>query len=317
MASQYIITVDWGTSFLRAYLCQVSGQADLRLIDTKIGRGVSKCDGKFELELMACIESWQSEYGKLPVYMSGQISSSIGWKNTQYLPCPLVPKDIAFGGEIFSANGHDIYILPGTSCEYPDGSFDVMRGEELQILGWMQLTLSHEVGKHILCLPGTHTKWVLVENGSIQLFRTAMTGELFDMLSNGSMLIQEPQVDFDLKSFTEGAEYVLKGNAGDFSHDLFSVRTRQVMNQISKQQASSYLSGVLIGTDARAAQKSKYWEFDQVDSIHIIGSVKISEYFAVVLELMGCNSKFYDAKQTSLLGFASIMKQRYLTDSLN
>ncbi|WNC69123.1 2-dehydro-3-deoxygalactonokinase [Thalassotalea nanhaiensis] len=317
MASQYLVTIDWGTSFLRAYLCELSKDAELRLIETQVGRGVSKCDGNFEQELLNCISSWIPQYGKLPVYMAGQISSSIGWQNTKYLPCPLAPKDIAFGGKSFSANGHDIYVLPGTSCEYPDQSFDVMRGEELQILGWMQLALAHETGKHILCLPGTHTKWVLVENGTIRLFKTAMTGELFDILSNSSVLIEEPNDNFDSKVFIEGAEYVLQGDAGDFSHDLFSVRTRQIQAQLTKQQATSYLSGILIGTDARAAQQSPYWEFDQVESIHIVGSIKLSKYFATVLGLMGYKSKTYDAKQTSLLGFASILKQRCLTNSTN
>lgn len=312
MTNQYVVTVDWGTSFLRAYLCEFSSQAELRLIDTQIGRGVSKCDGQFEQELMTCISPWESEYGKLPVYMSGQISSSIGWLQTQYLPCPLAPKDIAFGGLSFSANGHEIYILPGTSCEYSDQSYDVMRGEELQILGWMQLASKHETGKHILCLPGTHTKWVLVENGTIRLFKTAMTGELFDILSNNSMLIEEQHEHFDIDAFVEGAEYVLKGHAGDFIHDLFTVRSKQIMAQLGKQQATSYLSGVLIGTDARAALQSPNWDFDQVESIHIVGSIKLSQCFASVLSLMGYKSKTYDAKQTSLLGFSSILQQRHL-----
>ncbi|WP_068544300.1 2-dehydro-3-deoxygalactonokinase [Thalassotalea crassostreae] len=310
MTSQYVITVDWGTSFLRAYLCEVSDQTQLKLIDTQIARGVCKCDGEFEKELMTCIAVWEAQYGKLPVYLAGQISSSLGWHNTQYLPCPLKPKDIAFGGINFTANGHDLYILPGTSCQYPDQSFDVMRGEELQILGWLQLDPTHAQGRHMLCLPGTHTKWVLVEDGIIKLFKTAMTGELFDIISNNSIIIEEPSQDFNQDAFNDGANYVLAGDIGDFSHDLFSVRTKQVMEHLSKQKATSYLSGVLIGTDVRAAQRSSHWKLDHVESIHIIGSIKLSECFATVLNLIDCPSKIYDAKQTSIQGFTSIIMQR-------
>lgn len=314
MDLHYVITVDWGTSFLRAYLCEITGQNNLRLIDTKIGRGVCKCDRNFEQELMSCIEGWEPTYGKLPVFMAGQIGSSIGWKEAQYLPCPLTPIDVAFGCFNFEVNGYEINIVPGASCQFPDESFDVMRGEEVQILGWMQLNLAHQSGTHIVCLPGTHTKWVLIKEGVIQYFKTAMTGELFDILSNRSLLIEEPNDELNIEAFTEGAEHVLQGEAGGFSHDLFSVRSKQVMDQLGKQQAESYLSGILLAADVRAASQSHYWNFQQVDSIHIVGSAKLSDCFAKVLTLMGYKNEIYDAKQTSLLGFASIFKQRIISN---
>ena len=93
MNTSMFIAVDWGTSHLRAYLCQPDKKevSKLTLLDSKIGAGVSKVEHGFEHELFFLIEPWFELYGNLRVVMAGQIGSSIGWRETEYLPCPVAP----------------------------------------------------------------------------------------------------------------------------------------------------------------------------------------------------------------------------------
>ena len=182
MNSSHVIAVDWGTSNLRAYLCEVLLNGQLKLSQTKNGCGVSKIETSFEAELMTLIQPWFDEFPQTPVILSGLIGSSIGWKEVPYLSSPVSPQLLADTCYRFKCQDHAMFIVPGVSCYIKTGSPEVMRGEELQVLGWLQLNESHKEGLHLICLPGTHTKWVLVKDGAIQCFKTSMTGELFDIL---------------------------------------------------------------------------------------------------------------------------------------
>ncbi len=89
---------------------------------------------------MQCISPWESEYGKLPVLMAGQIGSSIGWKETPYLPSPISPRELAKSCVNFQCNGYNVNVIPGLSCKLENNNYDCMRGEELQILGCLLYT---------------------------------------------------------------------------------------------------------------------------------------------------------------------------------
>ncbi len=301
-----VIVIDWGTSHLRAYLCQLSTKNQLQLIDTKFALGVTKCNKKFEAELFNCIDDWVKKFGKLPIRMTGQIGSSIGWKETSYLPCPVSPDEIANACLEFICRGHDISIVPGVSCQFEDKHHDVMRGEELQVLGWLNLEPNHQQGKYLVCLPGTHTKWVMVENGKIILFKTAMTGELFDLLNNQSVLIQTPSSDFNESSFEQGAKYTLESELGNFSHGVFSVRSNQLFGKLSQEEASSYLSGLLIGSDVRAAINASEWDIHSLNNVIIIGADHLSNCFSTALSMQNIPSTICDAKLSTISGFSKL-----------
>jgi 2-dehydro-3-deoxygalactonokinase len=310
----HIIAADWGTSHLRVYLCQVAADGQFTLLESKFAPGVRKSSKTCEQELIDCIADWAPTYGKTPVYLAGQVGSSIGWKETQYLPCPIAPQNIAQACLTFDCQGYPILIVPGLSCrirdeqsnEQSNEQFDVMRGEELQVLGWLQLDPSHRVGQHLLCLPGTHTKWVLVNAGEIQLFKTAMTGELYDLLSKQSVLIQQQTKQFDEGAFETGARFTLESEADNFSHGIFSVRSKQLFGQLTPLQASSYLSGLLIGSDVRAAIHAKQWNLGEFKQVVIIGEQGLSQCFSKVLALQNINSRFFDEQTTSLSGFSAV-----------
>lgn len=306
MFKNYIIGIDWGTTHLRAYLCDISTSGDTHLIAVEKGLGVSKQLLSFEDSLFDCIDPWLKLYGKLPIYLCGQIGSSIGWHEAPYLPCPINPHKIKNDFLSFIVRGHKVSIIPGISCCLGENDFDVMRGEELQILGWLKLNPTHQKGQYLLCLPGTHTKWVLLVDGEIQLFKTAMTGELFDLLSTQSILIQKNGSSFNLDSFLNGANKTLNSELGAFSHSLFSVRSKQLFSKLNENNAASYLSGFLIGSDVRAAINALQWNMQNFQSIEIIGAPHLSDCFAQVLSLKNIKSRVHNVEKITLLGFSGL-----------
>ncbi|MCH2058688.1 MAG: 2-dehydro-3-deoxygalactonokinase [Thalassotalea sp.] len=308
MSGLHFITIDWGTSHLRAFLCCIDQQDELSLIKRVTGLGVTKITSSFEQELFDCISPWTEEYGKLPILMAGQIGSSIGWKETQYLACPTSPKSVASACLQFESRGHQVTIVPGLHCSHNNNYRDVLRGEELQVLGWLAEDASHSKGRHLICLPGTHTKWVLVNNGQVLKFKTAMTGELFDLLSNHSVLIQRPTTEFNEPAFKYGAKYTLASELGSFIHGLFSVRSKQLFNELTPEHATSYLSGMLIGSDVRAALNATEWDFNELDSVNVIGNRQLSEYFTKVLAMLDIGATIHNVEKVTLAGFLSIVR---------
>lgn len=337
MINSRYIAVDWGTSHLRAYLCQmhvdhkvqVDQQVQLNqhtphdlqvLIQDKVtGPGVGKRTTDFAQTLQQVIAPWLAEFGNLPVLMAGQIGSSIGWHETAYLPCPILPEEILGTGFQFSSGEQQVTIMPGLCCRLASQQFDVMRGEELQILGFLQLNPQFRQGEHLLCLPGTHTKWVLLRDGVIEYFKTAMTGELFDLLSRQSVLIQQPcppeQVDW--AAFSQGSQFTLMADAGNLVHGLFSVRTRQLFGGENGAQACSYLSGMLIGSDVRAALHATDWQLNADTSVVVIGGYPLLDCFSKVLQTVGIEVTMADVTDCTLRGFATeFMFQQQLKSRL-
>lgn len=305
--NKHIVIVDWGTSYLRAYLCKVT-DLGLSRCDTAIGLGVLKVNGNFEGELFSRIQPWVEKFGNMAIMMSGQIGSSLGWHETQYLPCPTQPSSIASSCYKFVKQDHCMAIIPGLSCSHGNDYHDVMRGEELQVLGWLEQNPAHQIGTHLVCLPGTHTKWVMIKDGEIQLFKTAMTGELFELLCNHSVLIQPGKKEYNFEAFEQGATYTLNSELGSFTHGLFSVRTKQLFRELPPKHAASYLSGMLIGSDVRAALNATEWRLSELDNVAIIGSNHLSEQFSHVLTLLNVNNQLYDVEECSIAGFSKLYK---------
>jgi len=308
-----VITVDWGSTKLHANLCQIDSDGQLTVLGSTTGLGINKVAQQFEHELFTVISPWTEQYGPLDILMSGQIGANIGWKETQYLPCPISPKNLAKACLNFKCRDVQINIVPGVNCYIDDDYPDVMRGEELQILGWLQTNSEFRKNRHLVCLPGTHTKWAVVEDGEIKIFRSAMTGELFDLLSHNSVLIQNSEKDnFDQVTFLSGVNRI-KGNGqtNDFYHSLFSVRTKQLLSGLTPQNACSYLSGLLIGADVRNAIESYLWDSDEFDQIAIIGAEHISNCFAKALQEYNKQCTLYDANQVSIKGYQAVLQQIY------
>jgi len=129
-------------------------------------------NGKFAAVLEAQAEDWIAA-GDGPVMMSGMIGSRQGWLEVPYAACPAGFEEIATGMRKVTWDGGTAWIAPGLSCHDEAGVPDVMRGEEVQILGVLDRL---GPGAHTVCLPGTHSKWVEVTDGRIMRFTTHMPG---------------------------------------------------------------------------------------------------------------------------------------------
>ncbi|WP_423186344.1 2-dehydro-3-deoxygalactonokinase [Alishewanella sp. d11] len=245
------IAVDWGASKLRAYCCEITTGNQLILLNKATGIGVKQLVANFEQTLETIIKPFTEQFGSLPVFMAGHITSSLGWLQTPYLACPIQPHQIKPQLLHFNGGDKDFYVTPGLCYQSEAQQHDTMRGEEIQLVGLLERYPQYRIGQYYVCLPGTHCKWVKVENGAVTWIKTAITGELFEILVHHSMLLQTSHSPFvpDKQSFTAGMQYALEHRSENLVHSLFSVRTSQLFQDFSAQAAQSYLSGLLITAD--------------------------------------------------------------------
>ena len=185
MPAPAFVAGDWGTTHLRLFLCGEDG----KVLDARNGPGVSSVRDDVGAAFFRQVEDWDGRHGKLPVVLCGMVGSSIGWREVAYLSCPARPAAIAKNALCFSMNGRQIALAPGLTCRNRVLAPDMMRGEETQILGALRCEPKLMEGRQFLCMPGTHTKWVSLKDGVIEHFLTALTGELFDILHNHSVLV--------------------------------------------------------------------------------------------------------------------------------
>jgi 2-dehydro-3-deoxygalactonokinase len=238
------IAGDWGTSRLRLFLC-----GDGAVLARREGPGIAEAGGRAAEIFAALTQDWEA---KLPALLCGMVGSTIGWREAPYCRCPAAPDAIAQAALRFDVGGRQIAIIPGLSCTNASGLFDVMRGEETQLLGALCLQPELARGRQLFCLPGTHAKWALVEDGAVVRFQTALSGELFALLSQHSVLARGAgAASPDHAAFSVGV--AASRNEADLLHLLFSTRSRQLSGEIPKEEAASYLSGLIVGAEVAAA----------------------------------------------------------------
>jgi 2-dehydro-3-deoxygalactonokinase len=242
------IAVDWGTTSFRAY--QVSPEGKV-LDERRSSDGILAVkESAFEQALEQHLAGWNVS---LPVVAAGMITSRQGWIEVPYVDCPAGPKELAKA--IVSrtlASGRMIHFVTGLHMKSESLGHDVMRSEETQVFGSLVSGAAHFV------TPGTHSKWIDVEGGRIVRFETYVTGESFALYRNHSILgrLMSGESD-DMAAFAHGVEKALADPAG-LLHSLFSVRSLGLYNELNAEALSSYLSGLLIGTEvAHATSKRK------------------------------------------------------------
>ena len=211
----------------------------------------------------------------------------------------------------FEANEAPVAIAPGLSCRGPLGSPDVMRGEETQIAGAIALHPGLGAGSHLLCLPGTHTKWATLRVGQVCDFLTALTGELFGLLRDSSTLLRaahagtEAQTDAtgdSREGFERGIEHATVPGSSSLLHALFAVRSRQLLDGCSRDWALAYLSGLLIGADVRGAIAL----FPATTEVVLIGDRALNERYAYALRRAGIAASCLDGEECALAGLRAL-----------
>lgn len=244
-----MICVDWGTSQLRAYRLDAHGSA---IESRERPEGVLEVQlGGFPAALDAITRGWEADADL--VLMSGMVGSRQGWLEVPYVDCPADLTAIAGGvRRVEWRRGATALICPGITCLDDNGVPDVIRGEEVQVMGALALATDQKVGS--ILVAGTHAKHVRVKGSVIAGFSTYMTGEIFAVLKEHSILgrtMESGGRDFDEPAFARGVARARE--TGGLLHHLFGVRALVLQGGLAGSAASDYLSGILIGHTLLAA----------------------------------------------------------------
>jgi len=283
------IAVDWGTTNRRAYLLDGAGH---RIDEFEDAKGVLTVT-----DFPAAVAEIRERLGDRPLLLAGMIGSNKGWVEAPYVPCPAGIDELAAN---LTWAGEREAIVPGVSY-IGQGRADVMRGEEVQLLGGVAAKL---VAKEALvCHPGTHNKWALLRGGIIKTFGTVMTGELFSLLKDHSILadlLAGPVEPND--AFKRGVRSALENDLLPAS--LFGVRAGVLLGQTNKDDAASYVSGLLVGTDVRIGLT-----WPMAVRIMVIGRPELTRLYAAAIVEAGREAVELDGEQCFLAGIQEIAKR--------
>jgi 2-dehydro-3-deoxygalactonokinase len=302
MSGGSFVAGDWGTTHLRLFLCDESG----KVLDSVTGPGAAA--GDFAKVFDSLVARWPASGQPLPAVLSGMVGSSIGWIQAPYLACPARPQDIA--AACASLREGQIRIIPGLSCRNRFDAPDVMRGEETQILGALELQPHLRQGRRLLCLPGTHTKWVLLEEGVINDFLTAPTGELFMLLRDRSVLVREPgPTDIGTSTAFERALFEFERfSSTQVLHRLFECRSRTLAGELESHEAAAFLSGLLIASDIAGALNI-FAPSLAPRSIHLIGAPQLTGLYAQGLARQDFEVSITDGVLAAVAGLSNVRSQ--------
>jgi 2-dehydro-3-deoxygalactonokinase len=292
------IAADWGTSNLRVWGLNRENQV---VAETSSDQGMAKLDRSgFEPALLALTSDWLPQNRQTPVVCCGMVGARQGWIEVPYrqVPCKPVRFD-AVGRPETQDSRLLVFIVPGVKQTEP--APDVMRGEETQIAG---IISEDPQFAGVLCLPGTHTKWVRIDAGEIVGFRTFMTGELFSLLSVHSVLRHSLDgTGTDGREFAASVE-AMAAEPAQLAACLFSIRAQSLVSELSPATAKARLSGLLIGAELAAAKDD--WSGQAVT---IVGNGPQAELYAEGLRALGQEPRMVDAAHVTLVGLKSAYQQ--------
>ena len=303
MNSHAFIAGDWGTSSYRLALCDEKGHA----LEIRRGPGAAEARGRFAEIFDAETSGWRSRHGSLPAVLAGMVGSTIGWLEVPYLPCPADLYELADNAVKVR---DDVRIVPGMRCSNPLGAPDVMRGEETQLLGARQLVSQLDSGKALLCMPGTHTKWVSLHNGVVQEFITAPTGELFALLCEHSVLVRDKAtpITHNATDFERGLAEAARHPEVTLLHRLFQSRSLRLDRQLTAEGAASWTSGLLIGTDVGGAL-ALFADLEKGAPVYIVGTPQLTASYTQALARHGRKAHAIDGEQAVLAGLAHVYRE--------
>jgi 2-dehydro-3-deoxygalactonokinase len=269
-----LIALDWGTTRARAFLISETGEVlERRTADQGIQ---SVPTGGYPAAFEALAGDFRRARPDARVVLAGMVGSRNGWIEAAYVPCPASPEAIAAAGmRVTLTDGTAATILPGLSCDL--GAFDVMRGEETLIVG-----LGLVDG--LVCLPGTHSKWAHVEGGRIRGFASFMTGEVYGLLREHSILsrLAEPA---DAAAECEGTARGLAAVArpGGLLNAAFAARTEVLAGRMNGSAVGPYLSALLVGHEIAGARAL----FGGFTAVHLVADGVLAQSYGAALAAAG------------------------------
>ncbi|MGF6172584.1 2-dehydro-3-deoxygalactonokinase [Ensifer sp. 4252] len=297
MTAAYYAAVDWGTTSFRLWIIAEDGTV---LAERRSGEGMTTAA---KTGFSAVLEAHLAAVAApthLPVIICGMAGAKQGWLEAGYLDTPAALSTIAVGAVAVPDVGRDIRILPGLAQRDPQHP-DVMRGEETQLLG---VAGSLGDGRHLVCMPGTHSKWVRLDGGKVTGFSTFMTGELFDVISKHSILshsVADAQVfSGDNPSFL-AAVAAACANPALATNLTFGVRAGQLLRGTTATDAKATLSGTLIGLEIAGALAAA----GTVDSVCLVASGSLGALYRAALASLNLSPRIVDADEAVRAGLST------------
>lgn len=329
--NDFLLCCDWGTSSFRLRLVEM-GSSEIIGEETS-GNGINSVfkswkinDGPDQIsridfyrqQLRIYIESLAAKLTiglqNIPLVISGMATSSIGMKELPYASLPFSSDGKNAKVKILEAQGnfhHEILLISGISSEN-----DVMRGEETQLIGLMEI-----FGKTCFCaketvyiFPGTHSKHIYVRNSKIVKFQTFITGEMFNLLSQHSLLtdsVENPgHSPFSNEENLEGFKKGISASGSNILNSLFTVRTNHLFANLQKVQNFYYLSGLLIGAELRSLVPQNHVE------IVLCSGKNLAQFYQNGLEELNLSNRVTLIKP-DLIDRATIAGQVKIYQNLN
>lgn len=288
------IGVDWGTTRLRAWAMR----RNQVVAEAKSDKGMNSIEKSvFEEALLELVDPWLGA-GLTPVIACGMVGARQGWAEAPYRAVPCSP--LAGSGVHVATKDPRIAVtlLPGLKQNSPA---DVMRGEETQTAGFL---FENPGFDGVLCLPGTHTKWAEISAGEVVSFRSFMTGEMFDLLSNASVLRHSIGAGWDDIAFADAVSETLS-RPESLAAKLFAIRAETLLHELGEATAAARLSGLLIGAELAATRP--YWLGRE---IAVIGAENLSAHYIAALKLQGISAHYAEADAMTRAGLYSVHQTR-------
>lgn len=292
LSTGYLI-VDWGTTNFRVFHMDRNDQL-INKQELPLGLLHVK-DGDFGKALENVLSSWLPSYKKLPIMMAGMVGSLNGWFNVEYAATNVNTEKLAVKAHQFILPWGALgTIIPGVSHKTKTGAFDVMRGEEVQVFGLAQLM---DTPLFNAVLPGTHSKHVRVVNAEITELSSFMTGELFSVISEHTILGKGlPEQIGNKDAFILG---VNEGKTEKLTSALFATRTHRLFNKIADTDVHDYLSGLLIGYELKSFNGCH---------IYLVGGKKLCEKYQVACDVLSIESTYFSGDDCFLAGMIELTK---------
>ncbi|WP_436246611.1 2-dehydro-3-deoxygalactonokinase [Mesorhizobium amorphae] len=297
-----VAAVDWGTTRMRVWLIDDTGKV---LAERRGDDGLITAQQKGFSTILEGHLTALGAPAALPVIVCGMAGSRQGWLEAPYVTVPAPIGAILAGAAPIPGQQRDIRIVPGLAQRLADAP-DVMRGEETQLAG----SGLPAKGRHLVCMPGTHSKWVVVEDGAVAGFGTWPTGELFSVLAAHSILRhslgeQPKPVAPDNPFFQDWCRRAL-AEGGDVISKLFSIRAAGLLQDLQPDDAAACLSGLLIGGEIASA-KRRYGTV--AAPVVLVASGALATLYGAALGLAGLDVRAVDADEAVRAGLVEAARE--------
>ncbi|MFD1745838.1 2-dehydro-3-deoxygalactonokinase [Rhizobium helianthi] len=295
MSEAAYVAVDWGTSSFRLWLMDRQDQV---LAERRSGEGMTSASQTgFSTVLNMHLQAVQAGHS-LPVIICGMAGARQGWVEAGYVDVPAPLSSVLKGAVPVNGESRDIRILPGIAQRSEDMP-DVMRGEETQLLG-----SSQQGGSRLVCMPGTHSKWVSVAGETVKGFSSFMTGEVFEALSKHTILkhamAEAQSFDGHHPAFVAALQ-AAHARPAMFTNLIFTCRSGQLLHGLDATAAAARLSGILIGTEMAGGLSIA----DRNTKIQLVASGKLQALYEAAFAALDLDFSTVDADLAVRKGLAA------------